>query len=178
MAPDSPRTIMTVPSSVMLVASLNPTADLRRFFLWTLDSKSPLRDSNWAGEPSDNLDNAHHNCPTSPNQPSLVETVKVSRWRAKGWKKVLANISNLLSNVKWNLTFWKPTNASEAMIIWSNKGKENLRRVAAFWVFGVIKYTAFTSLETYNSWSIKVACDNDDMRIIRENLQTRGILGS
>lgn len=170
MAPGSHQTILTAPSSAMPVASLNHAAGLRDFCsglsTQNYQASKSLRDSNWAEELSDNLDNTHHN-PTSPNQPSPIETPKLSRWRAKGWKEVLTNFSNLLSNVKWDLTFWKPTNASKTMHTLGIEDKDDLKGVAAFWVSEIINYAAFSSLGTYNSRSGKLVCDDDDLRNIR-----------
>lgn len=56
------------------------------------------------------------------------------------------------------------------------KGTDNSKDVAVFWVFGIIEYVALT-LGTYNSWSAKVICINKDLKILKENLQSREILG-
>lgn len=183
MAPGSHQTILTAPSSAMPIASLNHAAGLRDFCsglsTQNYQASKSLRDSNWAEELSDNLDNTHHN-PTSPNQPSPIETPKVSRWRAKGWKEVLTNFSNLLSNVKWDLTFWKPINASKTMHTLGIEDKDDLKRVAAFWVSEIINYAALSSLRTYNSRSGKLVCVGLWRRWFEEYqryFQTWGILG-
>lgn len=49
------------------------------------------------------------------------------------------------------------------------EGKDDLKEVAAFWVFGSIKYTTL-ALGTYNSWFVKIVCDNNDLKNLRNNL--------
>lgn len=45
------------------------------------------------------------------------------------------------------------------------KGKKDLKDVVAFWVFRTIKYIIF-ALKTYNSWSIKAVCNNNNLKIL------------
>lgn len=161
------------PSTALPIASLNPAANLRdslsRLSTPNDHTSRPLRSPNLAKKLSNDLGSVHHDWPASPDPPSPVETAKVSRWRAKGWKDVMVNSSNLLSSVDWDLTFWKLTNASDTMHTLGIKGKDDLKGMAAFWVFGIIKYVAL-ALGTYNSWSVKVVCDDDNLRNIRDNL--------
>ena len=56
------------------------------------------------------------------------------------------------------------------------EGTDDSKGVAAFCVFGIIEYIALT-LGTYNSWSAKVICSDEDLKVLKENLQSRGILG-
>ena len=56
------------------------------------------------------------------------------------------------------------------------EGTDDSKGIAAFWVFGIIEYVALT-LGTYNSWSAKVICSDEDLKVLKENLQSRGILG-
>ena len=51
---------------------------------------------------SDDIDDETHDWPASPVPPSRVKAPKASRWKAQGWKDVIASSSNLLSNVNWN----------------------------------------------------------------------------
>lgn len=86
----------------------------------TLDHQASKQseDGDWAGEPFDDLDD------------QAAGTPRVLRKRAKGWKEVLTDSSNLISNVNWDLTFWRATNASETMHILVIK-KDDSRGVAA-----------------------------------------------
>lgn len=54
---------------------------------------------------------------------------------------------------------------------------DDSKGVAVFWMFGIIKYVALT-LGTYNSWSAKVICSDKDLKVLKENLQSREILGN
>ena len=102
-APGSSSKILTVLSSPMAEASLNSVPDSKDSSL-NLSSQDhqasqPSRDSTLAERPSDNLGDTYQDFSSSPNELSPVEKPKASRWRAKGWKDVLATSSNLLSNV-------------------------------------------------------------------------------
>lgn len=55
------------------------------------------------------------------------------------------------------------------------KDKKDLKNVVAFWVFRTIKYIIF-ALKTYNSWSIKAVCNNNNLKNFRDNHQTQKIL--
>ncbi len=176
MSPGSLSKLLTIPSSLLAEASLNPVPDPKDSSL-NLSSQDhrasqPSRDSTLASGPFDDLGDTYQDFPSSPNEPSPVETPITSRWRANGWKDVLATSSNLLSNVHWDLTFWKPTNASETMHTLGIEGKDDSKGVVAFWVFGDIEYAALSSLGTYGSWSINLACGDDDIQGLRRNLKT------
>lgn len=56
-------------------------------------------------------------------------------------------------------------------------GRDGSKGVAAFWIYGVIEYAALNILGTYKSWLLKLGCDDDDMNIIKDNLQSWGVLG-
>lgn len=56
------------------------------------------------------------------------------------------------------------------------EGIDNLKDVAAFWVFGIIKYVALP-LGTYNSWSAKGIYNDKDLKVLKENFQSQRILG-
>ena len=99
---------------------------------------------------SDDIDDETHDWPASPVRPSRVEVLKASKWKAQGWKDIIASSSNLLSNVDWNRTLWKSTNSSNIMHTLGIEGTDDSKRVAAYWVFGIIEYVALT-FGTYNS---------------------------
>ncbi len=96
--------------------------------------------------------------------------------RAKGWKDVLKNFYNLVSNISWNLTFWKTTNTSKIMHILGIQSRGGTKRILAYWILRVLEYVALTSLEIYRSWAIKLACKIDDLKIIKDNLWNCGSL--
>lgn len=92
-------------------------------------------------------------------------------------RKVLTDSSNLITNVNWDLRFWKATNTSATMHSLGINGKDGSKEVAAFWIYEVVEFANLTALGTYKSWSLRLACDDDEINIIRDNLQRRGILG-
>ena len=47
------------------------------------------------------------------------------------------------------------------------EGTNNLKGVAAFWVFGIIEYVVLT-LGTYNSCSAKVIYSDKDLKVLKE----------
>lgn len=61
------------------------------------------------------------------------------------------------------------------MLILGIENKEDLKNMAAFWVFQIIEYTAL-ALKIYNFQFVKVVYDNNNLRNFRNNFQAQRIL--
>lgn len=87
----------------------------------------------------------------SPDRPLPQDLSDFGRENKKSWAGIFQNSSHLLSNVDWTWTFWKSTNATNTMHTLGIKGADDAKRLAAFWIIGIIEYAHFELNPTYLS---------------------------